>query len=66
MERRYTLFGRNAGEKRWTRLSDHSYRKSTAVSIFQNSLLAPFFNGFYRDYLTEKTYTEVSLRPVKL
>lgn len=37
--RLYSLFERNVGEKKWKRISQNAYKRSTAVAQFQSQLL---------------------------
>ena len=53
--RLYSLYQRSPNGKRWHRVSDWCGRRSYAVQVFQNTLLAGVFNG----------WRELRIRPVK-
>ena len=56
MVRYYTLYERPRGTKKWTRVSEYSYKKDTAIRIYQSRLL---------DYLLAGEMSiERCLRPV--
>lgn len=38
-KRRYSLFERKDGSKRWIRISDFAYDRETAVHVFQDRLI---------------------------
>jgi len=42
-KRQYALFERQDGK--WVRISTYSYKKSAAVRLFQDALLAPLLGG---------------------
>jgi hypothetical protein len=54
--RYYTLYERPRGTKTWKRISDYSYKKDTAIRVYQSRLLDYLLSG--------NTSIERRLRPV--
>lgn len=45
MKRLYSLFERQYGQKRWTRLSPNAYYKEQAIRIYQTQLINGSLSG---------------------